>query len=182
LRRKVIFLTGQPGVGKTTVLLKTIEELKKRGLTVGGMISKEVRENGSRIGFRITDLKNGREGWLAHVRQPTGPKIGRYTVCLSELDAIGVKAVLNAIKTADVVAIDEVGPMELFSSAFRNAVVKALNSNKTVLGVIHRRARHPLVDAIKKRGDVKIVEVTRTNRGILPRLVAEKIYTDVAND
>ena len=40
---RVMILTGAPGVGKTTVLTKTVDALKAKGVSVGGMISREVR-------------------------------------------------------------------------------------------------------------------------------------------
>ena len=179
--RTVIFLTGRPGVGKTSVLLKAVEELRKKGFDIGGMISREAREGGSRVGFRLVDLHTGKEGWLARVEQRTGPKIGKYRVCLEDLESIGVKAVRNATKKANVTVIDEVGPMELFSQAFREAVTEALNSSETVLGTIHYRAEDPFVVAIKKRKDVKIVEVTEANRDQLAELIVRQICEHQGN-
>ena len=62
---RVLLLTGAPGVGKTTVLTKTVDALKAKGINVGGMISREVREGGVRVGFEILDLSSGKRGWLA---------------------------------------------------------------------------------------------------------------------
>jgi nucleoside-triphosphatase len=168
-------LTGYPGVGKTTVLTKIVDELKRRSFRVGGMISSEVREDGARVGFKIIDLSNGTEGWLASVRQCSGPQIGKYRVCLEDLESVGSKAISSAVADADVVVIDEVGPMELLSVAFRDAIMKALDSEKPVLGTIHHRVTQPLVVAIKKRIDVKIIEVTTSNRDDLPALVIREI-------
>jgi nucleoside-triphosphatase len=60
--KRVILLTGLPGVGKTTVLIRVVEGLRANGITVGGIISNEVRENGIRMGFEISDLTNGKRG------------------------------------------------------------------------------------------------------------------------
>jgi len=179
---KAFFLTGHPGVGKTTVLTRIIDELKRRGFKVGGMVSSEVRENDVRVGFRIADASSGREGWLASTRQRSGPQIGRYRVCLEELESIGVKAILNSVINADVAVIDEVGPMELFSAPFRDAVLKALESRKPVLGTIHHRATHPLVLAIKNRTDTEIFEVTTDNRNELPALVTKEIMKSLTKN
>ncbi|RJS68314.1 hypothetical protein CW693_04680 [Candidatus Bathyarchaeota archaeon] len=51
LKKRLLLLTGNPGVGKTTVLLRVIKALKAEGYTVGGMISREVRTHGTRVGF-----------------------------------------------------------------------------------------------------------------------------------
>jgi len=74
--KRLLFVTGRPGIGKTTVLLNATEKLKARGYIVGGMISREVRQNGSRVGFELVDLKTTEKGWLAHINQPIG-QIGR---------------------------------------------------------------------------------------------------------
>jgi len=157
------------------VLLRAIEELRRSGVVVGGMVSREVREGGRRVGFEILDLATGRKGWLAHVNQPTGPRLGRYRVNLADLEGVGVGAIEEAIERADVVAIDEVGPMELFSHRFVEAVRRALASPKPVLGTIHYRARGPLLDEIRRSEHVEIITVSLQNRGRLPGLVAAKV-------
>jgi len=171
-RIKAIFLTGRPGVGKTTVVLRAVELLRAEGARVGGMISREVREGGRRVGFEIIDLATGRRGWLAHVNQPTGPRLGKYRVNLADLEGVGVAAIREAVEGADLVVIDEVGPMELFSREFVRAVEEALASGKPVLGTIHHRARGPLLDAIRRDPAVKIITVTLQNRDGLPEQVA----------
>jgi nucleoside-triphosphatase len=109
LKKRLLFITGSPGTGKTSVLLKTIDVLKTRGYSVGGMVSREVRAGGARVGFEILDLSSGGRGWLAHVNQKYGPRIGKYRVNLEDLDNIAAEAIATAIENADVVAIDEIG-------------------------------------------------------------------------
>jgi len=169
---RAIFLTGRPGIGKTTVVLRVVELLKAEGARVGGMISREVREGGRRVGFEIIDLATGRRGWLAHVNQPTGPRLGKYRVNLADLEGIGVRAIREAIEEADLIVIDEVGHMELFPPEFVRAVEEALASGKPVLGTIHYRARGPLLDAIRRDPAVEISTVTLQNRDRLPEQVA----------
>jgi len=173
--KRLIFVTGSPGVGKTSVLLRSVNGLRDRGYEIGGMISREVREGGVRVGFEIKDFSTEQRGWLAHVNQPTGPKISKYKVNLTDLDAIGVSSILDAIRNADIIIIDEIGPMELFSPAFGEAVVQALESNKPVLGTIHFGLRDSLINSIKKREDAEILEVTYENRETLHSLIIEKV-------
>jgi len=173
--KRIVFLTGPPRIGKTTVLVKAVEGLKSLGYKVGGMVSREVREGGVRVGFKIIDLSTGREGWLAHVRQPTGPKISKYRVNLSDLESVGVKSIRDAVLNADVIVIDEVGPMELFSRSFKEAVKTALESGKPLLGTIHYRARDPLINMIKRHGDAEVLEVTAMNRSRLHETIIEAV-------
>jgi len=162
--KRLIFLTGRPGVGKTSVLLRAVDILKSQGYKIGGMISHEARERGVRVGFEIVDFGTGRKGWLAHVNQPTGPRVSKYRVNLSDLDTIGASSILNAVKDADIIVVDEIGPMELFSSHFREAVMKAVESGKMIIGTIHYRAREQLINDIKAQQDAEILEVTPANR------------------
>jgi nucleoside-triphosphatase len=70
-----------------------------------------------------------------------------------------------------VVVIDEIAPMELFSDAFREAVLEALDAPCRVLATIQRR-EHPFLDAIRRRPDVTLVEVSPENRDTLVTEIA----------
>jgi len=168
LKKRVLLLTGAPGVGKTTVLIKTVEALKTRGISVGGMISREARESGERVGFEILDLTNGKRGWLAQVNQKIGPQVGKYHVNLHDLESIGSEAILEASEKCAVVAIDEIGPMELYSTKFKQTVKQAFVSGKFVLAVVHAKANDPLIAEAKQREDAEIIQVTKENRDALP--------------
>jgi nucleoside-triphosphatase len=172
-----IFLTGRPGIGKTSVLLRVIKALKGGGLLVGGMISQEARRGATRVGFRVIDITNSHDGWLAHIHQESGPSVGKYRVNLHDLHNIGVVAIQSAIDTADVIVIDEVGPMELFSTAFKKAVTRAIHSSKILIGVLHYRARDPLISTIRTTPYTHIFEVTLTNRQHLHKTIIHMIQT-----
>jgi nucleoside-triphosphatase len=174
MQKRVLLLTGNPGIGKTTVLMKTVNALKKRGYTVGGMISREVREGGARVGFEILDLASSRGGWLAHVNQKNGPQVGRYRVNIEDLNTVGAQAIIDATEKCDVIAIDEIGPMELFSERFKEAVRKALESRKLVLAVVHWKAKDVLVSEAKNRQDAETTTVTLENREKLPKTIAKE--------
>ena len=160
---RVLILTGAPGAGKTTVLTKTVDALRAKGVSVGGMISREVRKNNVRVGFEILDLTKGERGWLAHVNG-LGPQVGKYHVNLGDLDNIGVAAITQAVEKCGAIAIDEIGPMELYSQRFKQAVAQALESKKLVLAVVHGKAKDPLVTQVKRRVDAEIFNVTFSNR------------------
>ena len=178
---RVLLLTGLPGVGKTTVVQRAMDQLSDRGFKVGGILTREVRRDKTRIGFEIEDLSTRLKGWLAHVSQPDGPQIGKYRVNLRDLEGVGAKAILSAIVQADIIAIDEIGPMELTSTSFRESVTKAINSEKIVLATIHHGAGGSFTGAIKQKKDVEIIEVTLRNREELPQVVTEKIAQMMRN-
>lgn len=173
--RQHIFLTGPPRIGKTTIILKVVSLIRDKNVKVGGMVSQEILERGNRVGFKVIDILNSVEGVLAHVNRESGPQVGKYRVCLEDLERIGAKAILSACEKADVVVIDEVGPMELYSEPFKDAVIRALDSGKIVLGTIHWRAKTSFTEMIRRRDDVKIVEVRYENRNTLPKTISEEI-------
>jgi nucleoside-triphosphatase len=110
-----IFLTGQPGIGKTTAIRIIARGLEIRGKKVEGMISSEIRRAGERIGFQLEDIYTHRVGILAHSknRHYGAPTVGKYHVNLAAIEEIGAAAIRSAANEADVVIVDEIGPMEL---------------------------------------------------------------------
>ena len=175
MQKRVLLLTGNPGVGKTTVLIKTVNALKAEGISVGGMISREAREGNVRVGFEIIDLTNNKHGWLANINQRTGPQVSKYHVNLTDLDNIGATAIVEAVQKCDVIAIDEIGPMELYSQKFKQAVKQALENKKLVLAIVHAKARDALINEAKQRDDVEMLIVTLANRDMLPAELTKKV-------
>nr|CCI55420.1 PH01B031C15.3 [Phyllostachys edulis] len=121
----------------------------------------EVRESGERVGFEVVTL-DGRSGPLASsnisslesVRWPT---VGKYKVDVASLESLALpelqvssselsilKGHISSAKLqkrdvkedTDLFIIDEVGKMELFSSAFFPAVMRVIESNIPVLATI----------------------------------------------
>jgi nucleoside-triphosphatase len=153
-----ILLTGKPGSGKTTLIKRIIQELDY----CGGFYTEEIVEAGQRTGFKIRSL-DGKEGILAKKGLNSRYKLGSYGINLRELEEIGVRAVEQSMESKEIIIIDEIGKMELFSERFKDTVLKALDSGKRVLGVIHI-ADLPFLDNIRKRGDVILFEVNLRNQ------------------
>lgn len=170
------YLTGAPGVGKTTVFMRIVDELKRLGCSIGGIYAPEVRIGGSRVGFMIIDLDSGARGWLARIGDFRGPRVGRYVVVVDDVLKIGIPALERALVEKNVIAIDEIGPMELAVPQLRSSIIKCIESGKLYLAVVHRglRDRDPEVYRLLA-GRGSIVEVTLENRG---RLLASS--TDIA--
>ncbi len=157
--KKAYLLSGAPGSGKTTIIK---EVLSKVGKSAGGFYTEEIRDQGIRQGFRIITL-DGKNATLAHSSIHSPYRVSKYGVDISSMDEVAIPAVREAIRSRDIVVIDEIGKMELFSYSFRDAVIEALESEKRVLGTI-MLASHPWADVVKRRAEVEIISVTRFNR------------------
>jgi len=165
---KTILLTGRPRVGKTTIIKGVVRKLPGQ---VGGFWTEEMRERGRRQGFKIVTL-DGQEGVLAHVDIKSRMRVSKYRVNLTDLEDIGVAAIREAVAQKDYVVIDEIGKMELFSQAFKDAAWEAIHSDKPVLGTI-TLSSHPWADSVKALPQVTIIEVTQANRDRLAQQVLD---------
>jgi nucleoside-triphosphatase len=173
LSKKNILLTGPPGVGKTTVIVRLVESL---GKNADGFYTRELRESGRRTGFLLTSL-DGTEGMLAHVDLKYGPKVGRYTVNLDDLDSVGTASIKRAVQARRIVVLDEIGRMELLSEGFKREVLRALDSVSRVVATI-REGSDRFCDPIKEREDAVIVRVSESNREELPVHLFEALRSD----
>lgn len=158
--KKNILLTGKPKTGKTFIIKKLIKDLNN----AGGFYTEAIYENNKRTGFKIVTLDK-QEATLAHQDLTTGYKVSKYNVDIKNLENIGVNSILKTLKekNKDIIIIDEIGKMEVLSLKFQDAVLKALDSQKRVVGVI-TEANLPFIREIKRRNDIEIVEATIDNR------------------
>ncbi|MBO3769474.1 MAG: NTPase [Thermoproteota archaeon] len=171
-----ILITGRPGIGKTTLVSKIFNILESRNVSVGGMITYEVREGGVRTGFLIEDLKTGLKGLMASINYTSGPRVGKYGVNLAEIERVGVKAIENALSSDEVVIIDEIGPMELYSNSFKTAVSRVFSSPKKTIATIHYKAsQDSFCKSILSKAGVKTYVVTFENRDSLPKIILKEL-------
>ncbi len=154
----VYLLTGRPGTGKTGLIKQVATQIKGRA---GGFYTEEIRSQGVRKGFRLVTL-DGQDTILAHVNIHSPYRVSRYGVDIDNLDRVGVSALHKAAQQCDLVVVDEIGKMELFSASFTEAVLQIIDSGKRVLGTI-MLSPNPWADAIKRKPQVNLVTVTRAN-------------------
>lgn len=160
MKNKNILLTGKPGCGKTTIIMEVLKRLK--GKETGGFFTQEIRKGKKRLGFKISSLA-GREAIMAHVKFKGPHKVSKYTVNIDNLEDVGADALIKAKRDADIIVIDEIGKMELFSELVKLSILEALDSSKRVLGTIGK-IKDSFVEEIEGRGDTVILEITGKNK------------------
>jgi len=156
-----ILLTGRPGIGKTTLIKKLIDVTS---LSKGGFYTEEIREGGKRVGFSLITL-DGKKSTLASIKIKSPYRVGKYSVDVDGFEAIGVEAIRKAMPTKELIIIDEIGKMELFSKKFRDVVIQALNTGRVIATI--KKGRSSFIDKIKSRRDVRLLEVNLENRDTL---------------
>ena len=166
--QKNIFLTGAPSSGKTTVIKKIIENLNH---PANGFYTEEERVEGKRVGFLMKTL-DGRKGYLAHQDIKSDFYIRRYGVSIENIENIAVPSI-SPVEN-NIIILDEIGKMECFSPAFKQATTNALDASNIVIGTI-TFGGDDFIREIKKRKNMEISEVTVYNRTLLPGKILRKI-------
>ncbi len=171
-----VLITGRPGIGKTTLFFKVLDILRRCGITYCGFYCPEVREGNSRIGFKLVDLVDGSWTWLAlridllnvfKVNSSSiSTRIGRYYV-LIDAEKHGIKALSKCTADTALMAIDEIGPMELSLPNLRKAILDKLSKAKNALLVIHRNIRDNDFLKLFQSKNAKTYVVTMDNRKTL---------------
>jgi len=169
-RRRRILVTGRPGVGKKTVIKRVVEVLGDRA---GGFYTEETRHQGRRTGFVVRTL-NGKTGGLAHVTHGGVFRVGRYGVDVEGFEKVGVVSLERAMTAKEIIIIDEIGPMELYSKRFRQVVERVFASDGTVIAVIQQR-EDSFTRTLREWPHVEVCTVTRENRDRMTSLVVEKL-------
>lgn len=131
-----IFITGNPGCGKSTLIKKLLEEITDENIS--GIITPEIRVNDIRQGFKIIDLASRKEETLASVNIERGPGVSKYKVNIEGIDII-MGIFLESYIDSEYVIIDEIGMMEFYSKKFRDTIQIVLNSNKTVIATLSKK-------------------------------------------
>ncbi len=170
MTKKNVLITGSPGTGKTTLITKLADEF--RDLNPAGFYTAEIRERGARVGFELVGL-DGTRGVLSHVNIKGPDRVGKYGV-----DVKGFDEYLGTLALSDpnvkLIILDEIGKMECLSRQFTALMQDVLDSGKPLIATIAQRAGG-FITEVKRRGDIKLFEMTQANRGSLGESISEYI-------
>ncbi len=170
-----IFLTGLPGIGKTTIVKKIVSLLKDRAI---GFWTEEFRDpkTNKRLGFKVITTE-GKNSTFASKSLSSPLRVGSYGVNIRDFEKIIIPLLENAIKQKDkIIIIDEIGKMELFSEKFIDLVKKiVLEDSYSFLATIPIKDIHPLVALIRKvKGE--FIEITEENRDYITNYIFSLLF------
>ena len=172
-KKKNVLITGLPGVGKTTLVRKLVEELKQ--FRPVGFYTEEIRQEGTRKGFELISL-DGRRGLLSHTDIQSPHRVGKYKV-----DVKGFEDFLSSLPILKpptrLIVIDEIGKMECYSDRFTNLLKEIFDSEKWVIATIALKGSG-MIEEIKKRKDVKLFQITQRNRNSLLADILNEVEKD----
>lgn len=152
-----LLLTGEPRSGKTTLLEGFIEEVPNKQ----GFVTREVREDGERVGFELVSSL-GQTATLAGVNSDSDIRVSRYGVEVNQLDAFLDD--LPPAQAGNLLYVDEIGQMELFSERFKTLITGYLNSENPYAGTITSVFQDDFTEQVLKRDDVVLLKIGQENR------------------
>lgn len=200
-----VFLTGQPAVGKTTIIKSVQKSIQENCIDVvtRGFYTEECRKRGNRIGFDIVhwsldDMEHAASERHSLSRMTDGigkPRVGKYLVDIDNIRTFAIPSLskkrgANQSLDKNLIILDEVGKMEMLCPQFIPAVKELLSNMKNqkgtemLLGTIPtpRYGRViPAVEHIRARKDVLVLHVTKSNRDELKEILQQGIQ-DIFKD
>ncbi|WP_448587639.1 NTPase [Thermocrinis sp.] len=174
-----VVITGEPGVGKTILIKKLVQELGNRAK---GLWTEEIREEktNKRIGFKVVSTE-GEESVFANKYFTSKHLVGSYGVNVSRFESVAIPLLERAMKEKGIyIVLDEVGKMELFSRPFKELVREIFhNPRYKVIATIPIRDVHPLVREIRRLQGVVLLELNKDNRDHLDKEVLKLLSISV---
>lgn len=155
-----ILLTGLPGCGKTTAVMKVVAALACEN--AAGFYTQEIRHRNVREGFSWKRL-DGAVGTLSHVAIKSRFKVGRYGVDVAGFEKNVLPTLDPDRGNVDLFVLDEVGRMECFSRKFVAAVRRLFDSDRSVLATVAQKGPG-LIAEIKGHPGTELIRLTRDNR------------------
>ncbi len=166
----VIIVTGEIGIGKTTVCERVLRALQHAGYTCGGILTYKADDE-SRT---VLDIRTGERKAFASTEDIYGgARFGKYSFSPEGIE-FGLKAIEEGV-TSDVLFVDEIGYLELSGGGFAKALelVKAQKAKSSVLVIREQLLSAFLAQMGEKPSVFKVTVDTRDG-------LAEKIYLSLA--
>ena len=160
-----ILISGRPRSGKSTLFQKVLDEFPNNT----GVSDREVRNEVDRTGFE-TVRSDGETLLLASIDEISDVSIPTSSNTQADryyVDAAGFNAFVEPLfdfQPGDLLYIDEIGQMELFSERFRDLVRAYMAAENPFLGAVSQVCHDPLITELKQAGRVCEFELTPDKR------------------
>lgn len=132
---------GEKHSGKTTSVAKLVEIIRSEGFNVAGLLAPSIYSNGQLLGFDAIDLHSNARVPLAK------RKTGQFTFLAEGLKLGNIALSIAATKFADLVIVDEFGPLELNGQGWRKNVDSLITSSDALILLV---VRQELADEIRQ--------------------------------
>ena len=173
-----ILLSGEPGIGKSTILEKILIQCALDNKNVRGCIVKERCNNGIRSGFKIHYLPSHKKTLLACCnRKFSSQYVSKFSVNIDAIENELVPYIQHMSDDAesDFFIFDEIGRMQNLSPRFLPAIDSLLQVKQPLIAtIVHENEIWSR--KYKNNPDFLYFTATKQNRDSLPSLIYEKLY------
>ncbi len=158
----VIIITGDIGIGKTTVCEKVVRTARSQGHSCGGVIARKAG-NGDIV---IEEILTGETRVLASTDDIyQGPRTAKYFFNPEGID-FGIQAIDRGT-SSDILLVDELGPIELRGQGFSGVVERIADGKiKNCIVVIRKGLLSAFLPQLGMT--TSVFEITSDNRNELP--------------
>ena len=145
MRCRLILWRGARHSGKTTAAGKLAEQARGEGFRVAGLLAPSIYVNGCLSGFEALDLRSGARTVLSSCEE----KAGKERFVFTEAGLRFGRNALNvdAVKSAELIIVDEFGPLELAGNGWRRSVDLLLTS---IDGLVVLVVRDEVAEKVRK--------------------------------
>jgi len=163
----IIILSGEIGIGKSSVCRRVVEDATRLGITCGGIVTTKTPAGD----ITVSDIASGEQRLLAEQRcRPDRPNAGRYYFDPSAV-AFGVAAIERG-NAAELLLVDELGYLEIHGGGFASVISLISARDKPSLVVIRKALLPAFIPGFFPVSPV--VTVTLENRDfITPQVMAQ---------
>jgi nucleoside-triphosphatase THEP1 len=166
----IFILTGPVHSGKTTLLKKVVRELKEQKHRVDGFLSEAVWEKEEMVGYDLFDLKKDRAiPFIRRTGEKEWQKVGSYFFIPQSL-AEAENIILGG-KEADILVVDEVGPLELSGKGFWPVLKQVISQPLNSYILVTRK--NILEDFLAKLGKYKVKIFDIKNKEVFHQMIEE---------
>jgi len=137
IRNKLVLWVGEKHRGKTTSAANLAEVVRDEGFNVAGLLAPSLYRRGGLAGFDALDLQSKIRVPLAR-RKTNGSKEEQFTFIAEGLKLGNAALSAEATKSADLMIVDEFGPLELNGDGWRKNVDSLLASSNAVILLVIR--------------------------------------------
>ncbi len=172
-KKKIFIVTGEIGGGKTACIRNLVELFQINNISVSGIYSSKVSENGKTTGYNVVAISSGKTvPFLRASGKSPLKQIGRFFIDDQGLDA-GNEELTN--RATEIVIIDEIGRLELAGDGWSGATTQLINNAKSHLILSVRRE---VVDEVVDRFSIRpqfIMNISKEKCDDLYGLIIEEL-------
>lgn len=149
----LVLISGEPGAGKTTWCRGLVEQARRSGLEVDGLLSPAVFTAGQKVAIDITAIGSQVTRRLATRRDATSlkPAPGPFTAGWL-FDAAALEwgnELVRSLPPVEVLVLDELGPLEILEGQGLSAGLERIDRRIDYLACVVVRPR--LLGAVQER-------------------------------